>query len=96
MGRGDLIGQERVPLDGQACKPCAQEAVDNPRVKGVLLRDLDWGRDWEGKYCFASLYPNLVLGADTPFYLATLPESATAPNGEFISERQIVNVNEKS
>ena len=33
-----------------------------------------------------------ILGADTPFYLATLPEGATEPNGQFIVDRKIVNV----
>ena len=31
-------------------------------------------------------------GADTPFYLATLPENATEPNGQFISERKLADV----
>jgi len=35
--------------------------------------------------------PKTVLdGADTPFYLATLPESATEPQGQYVSERKVI------
>ena len=33
-----------------------------------------------------------VEGAVTQFYLATLPENATEPNGQFISERKLADV----
>ena len=39
--------------------------------------------------------PLLLLGADTPFYLATLPEGAKEPNAKFISERKVVDVDSK-
>lgn len=35
------------------------------------------------------------LGADTPVYLATLPKGVTEPYGQFISERQVVNVDKE-
>nr|CDS33086.1 carbonyl reductase 1 [Hymenolepis microstoma] len=34
----------------------------------------------------------ILEGADTPFYLATLPEDTTEPYGEFVSDRQVVKV----
>ncbi|KAM3171486.1 hypothetical protein ACTXT7_016527 [Hymenolepis weldensis] len=34
----------------------------------------------------------ILEGADTPFYLATLPEDATEPYGKFISDRKVVRV----
>ncbi|KAL5109481.1 Carbonyl reductase NADPH 1 [Taenia crassiceps] len=37
--------------------------------------------------------PKTILeGADTPVYLATLPKGATGPYGQFVSERQVVDV----
>ena len=35
------------------------------------------------------------VGADTPFYLATLPEDATEPNGLFYSDRKVIDFNSK-
>lgn len=37
----------------------------------------------------------ILEGADTPFYLATLPDDATEPYGEFISEREVVKIDAK-
>ncbi|VDO09991.1 unnamed protein product [Rodentolepis nana] len=34
----------------------------------------------------------ILEGADTPFYLATLPPDATEPYGKFVSDRQVVAV----
>ncbi|KAM7539449.1 hypothetical protein Aperf_G00000049248 [Anoplocephala perfoliata] len=34
----------------------------------------------------------ILEGADTPFYLATLPDDAKEPHGQFLSERKIVKV----
>ncbi|VDK25542.1 unnamed protein product [Taenia asiatica] len=41
------------------------------------------------------LIPLLHLGADTPVYLATLPKGTTEPYGHFVSERQIVDVDQE-
>nr|CDS33085.1 carbonyl reductase 1 [Hymenolepis microstoma] len=38
---------------------------------------------------------SILEGADTPFYLATLPDDATEPYGEFISERKVVKIDAK-
>ncbi|VDD80329.1 unnamed protein product [Mesocestoides corti] len=37
-------------------------------------------------------YKTPMEGADTPCYLATLPEGTTEPYGELVSERQVVDV----
>ncbi|CDI97373.1 carbonyl reductase 1 [Echinococcus multilocularis] len=37
----------------------------------------------------------ILEGADTPVYLATLPKGATEPYGQFVSERQVVDVDKK-
>lgn len=37
----------------------------------------------------------IISGADTPFYIATLPDDATEPYGEFISERKVVKIDAK-
>ncbi|VUZ40032.1 unnamed protein product [Hymenolepis diminuta] len=37
----------------------------------------------------------ILEGADTPFYLATLPDDAAEPYGEFISERKVVKIDAK-
>ena len=36
-------------------------------------------------------YP-IILGADTPYYLATLPEGATEPHGEYVEDRKVLHV----
>ena len=31
------------------------------------------------------------VGADTPVYLATLPDNVEAPKGKFLAERKVLN-----
>jgi len=33
-----------------------------------------------------------IAGADTPLYLALLPEGVSSPRGEFVIERKIVDL----
>ncbi|VDK40981.1 unnamed protein product [Taenia asiatica] len=40
-------------------------------------------------------YKTILEGADTPVYLATLPKGVTEPYGQFVSERQVVNVDKE-
>ncbi|KAH9285281.1 Carbonyl reductase [NADPH] 3 [Echinococcus granulosus] len=40
-------------------------------------------------------HKTILEGADTPVYLATLPKGATEPYGQFVSERQVVDVDKK-
>ncbi|KAL5109202.1 Carbonyl reductase NADPH 3 [Taenia crassiceps] len=40
-------------------------------------------------------YKTILEGAGTPVYLATLPKGATEPYGQFVSERQVVNVDKE-
>ncbi|VDM30542.1 unnamed protein product [Hydatigera taeniaeformis] len=41
------------------------------------------------------LIPRVLLGADTPVYLATLPKGATEPYGQFVRERCVVDVDKE-